>query len=86
MTDRDWANSPYVRVYQSIRDDDKFRTVYNDDRALAAWVEAGGPGRHCPFTGSTFRCERKVESYGLSCWAAQDGIRERSRGGAAAAR
>lgn len=39
MTDeRDWAGSNYVRVYQSIRTDEKFKTIYEDDRALAAWL------------------------------------------------
>lgn len=35
---RDWADRPYVRVYQSVRTDEKFQAVYDDDRALAAWV------------------------------------------------
>ena len=38
MSDRDWGESEYVRVYQSIRSDPKFATVYGNDRALAAWV------------------------------------------------
>jgi len=38
MVDRDWQDSDYVRIYQSIRDDPKFDTVRDDDRALAAYV------------------------------------------------
>jgi hypothetical protein len=36
--DRDWANTPYVRVYRTIRTDPKFAAVFDDDRALAAWL------------------------------------------------
>lgn len=38
MPDRDWADSPFVRVYLSTIDDPKFVKVFDDDRAFAAWV------------------------------------------------
>lgn len=38
MSERDWATSEYVRVYYSIVTDEKFKTVYSDDHALAAWL------------------------------------------------
>lgn len=38
MTARDWAESDYARIYQSIRNDPKFDTVRDDERALGAYV------------------------------------------------
>jgi hypothetical protein len=38
LPDRDWAEADYVRVYQTVRDDPKFKTIYHDDRAFAAYV------------------------------------------------
>lgn len=35
---RDWSESEYVRIYQTLRDDPKYAEVYPDDRALAAYV------------------------------------------------
>lgn len=35
---RDWAESDYVRVYQHVRDDPKFATVYPDDRRFGAYT------------------------------------------------
>jgi len=30
--------TPYVRVYYSITDDEKFAELYDDDGALASWL------------------------------------------------
>lgn len=38
MSERDWADAEFVRIYQTVRDDPKFAKVFADDRAFAAYV------------------------------------------------